>query len=129
MIRRLYIVGQEALDVARLTGLSVFSLLERRSWRSIPLHPNAVTAELRDLVYIDLTRLDWADRWRVAWARIGAHQFLRAQPKEDTCPFWQSSVVSSSGSPPWPSDRVEVASDPLHRRGGRARRVEGCALP
>ncbi len=57
-----FLVDHEALDVARMAGVAW-------QWQRIhqrgPQHP-----------FIDLDRLDWWDKWRVAWARIGAYHWI-----------------------------------------------------
>lgn len=69
LARRAYLTGAEAVDVARLTGLRLST--PRHSLRDEPdIDPRDVG---RATVILDLTRLDWWDRWRVAWARVGAH--------------------------------------------------------
>jgi hypothetical protein len=69
-----YLTGAEAVDVARLTRLPLTSA-RHRPWEAPDIAPDAVTAAAD--VYLDLTRLDWFDRMRVAFARIGGHYFLK----------------------------------------------------
>jgi hypothetical protein len=67
-----YLTGGEALDVARLTGLKL-TTVHHRSWEPADIDPNAVGAG--HSCFLDLTRLSWWDRMRVAWVRIGGHMF------------------------------------------------------
>lgn len=56
------LTGEEAVDVSRMTGIP-WSWERVASWE--PLVP-----------VLDLLRLSYADRMRVAWARIGAWFYL-----------------------------------------------------
>ena len=59
-----YLIDDEARDVSTLTGLPWrWARVHQRG----PLHP-----------YLDLLELCWWDRWRVAWARIGAYVVVEA---------------------------------------------------
>lgn len=86
--RRGYLTGEEALHVARMTGLPM-----RSPWHK-PVEPADVDARaIHDPghpFYIDLTRLPYWDRMRVAWARIGLHNLTKGLP-------WSSSAFSPSG--------------------------------
>jgi hypothetical protein len=73
-VRRGYLTGTEAVDVARLTKLPLSSSLHRR-WEVPDIAAEAVRAT--DHVYLDLTRLDWWDQWRVLFARVGGYYYLR----------------------------------------------------
>ena len=59
-----YLVDDVARDVSRMTGIPW-------SWQRVhqrgPMHP-----------FIDLMDLGWWERFRVAWARIGAQVFMEA---------------------------------------------------
>ncbi len=77
MRARGYLTGEEALDVARITRLPLTTAQHKR-WEVPDIAPDAVTSS--DGVYLDLTRLDWADRMRVAWARIAGHYWLKVNP-------------------------------------------------
>jgi hypothetical protein len=68
-----YLVGQYAIDVATLAGLSVQSLAYRTG-ESPQLLPWALRFS-PEQAYIDLGRLSAWDRWRVLWTRVGAHYF------------------------------------------------------
>lgn len=89
MAIRLWIVGPDAVDIARLTGLPLNHLLDRRG--TVPSINHAAVRD-PDNMYLDLTRLSWWDRLRVAWARIGAHYYLSEGTQ------WSPPVSSSSES-------------------------------
>jgi hypothetical protein len=72
-----YLVGPEAIDVARMTGLPLRSSLHR-AWEASDIAADAVRAT--DHVYLDVGRMCWWDQFRVAWARIGAYCWLNAHP-------------------------------------------------
>lgn len=57
-----YLIDDEARDVSWLTGIPwYYARVHQRG----PLHP-----------FIDLVELQWWDRWRVAWARIGVYHLI-----------------------------------------------------
>lgn len=94
---RCTLVGAEAIDIARITGLQLRSGYHR-SWEDSDISPEAVRAT--DHVYLDLTRLTPWDRWRVAWARIGAHYFINSRnDRRNQCRDSSSSVSYSCGRP------------------------------
>lgn len=73
-----YLVGDEALDVARLTGIGLHS--PRHGLREDgDISPEGVD-RARALgyyvnVFIDLSRLSWLDQCRIAWARVSGHYY------------------------------------------------------
>jgi hypothetical protein len=78
-----YITGHEAVDVARMVGLTVEYVGVRGKMGADGVHPDAAMAALRigawrpENVALDVTRLDWWQRFRVAWCRIGATFYLK----------------------------------------------------
>ena len=76
-----YLAGPEAIDVARWTGLQLRSGLHK-AWEPSDISPHAIPegARATDHVYLDLSRLEWWDRLRVFWCRLGAHHYLAQQP-------------------------------------------------
>lgn len=83
MSRRGYLTGAEAIDVARLVGLTVEYTGCRGRTGLDGVHPEAAEAALRaghwrpEAVALDLTRLSWVERFRVAWSQIGVHYYLK----------------------------------------------------
>lgn len=83
MSRRGYLVGLEAIDVARMVGLDVEYLSCRGHAGVDGVHPTAAESAIRaghwrtESVALDLTRLSWMDRFRVAWSRIGGHYYQK----------------------------------------------------
>src|SRR5690349_11289884 len=73
------LTGSEAIDISRITGIPWAYRVTRTRGEPEPT--------------IDLHRLDWWDRFRVAFARVGAHYFL--DHKEAP---WGSGLSSSAGS-------------------------------
>lgn len=61
-----YLLDDEAVDVSRITGIPWS--FERVSQRGVP-QP-----------FLDLRNLSWWDRFRVAWAMIGAHEWSNHAP-------------------------------------------------
>lgn len=61
-----FFVDEEAVDISRLTGLP---------WSFQKTHQRGV---LRP--YLEISSLDWFDKWRVAWAYIGAHYYVTTVP-------------------------------------------------
>lgn len=108
--KRLWIVGQESVDIARLTGLPLNHLLDRHKAKPA-IHADAVRDP--DNMYLDLSRLDWSDRWRVAWARIGAHYYIKETASWDS----QSSAseAHSSTSSVATSKATTTTNDPRSR--------------
>jgi hypothetical protein len=106
----LYLVGEEALDIARMTDLPLGWLLDRD--KNVRYQPRidwrAVTDVGRDLVYLDLSRVPYWDKMRVAWTRIGGHYYLRASKE----PQWDSFSSSPSVSSSSPSSKEESANEP-----------------
>lgn len=68
-----FLTGQYALDVATLAGVHVQSLSYGLG-KSPELFPWALRYAPDD-AYIDLDRLSWWDKWRLAWVRIGGHYY------------------------------------------------------
>ena len=74
-------MGVEAIDVARLTGLPLMHARRSRQWEppdvDVAAAARAVAEGLWDAgdVIMDLTRLEWGERLKVAWARIGAYYY------------------------------------------------------
>lgn len=74
------------MDTSRLTGIGLAMHgrmghgldepgdIDVRAADNAIAHGNATPESF----FIDLTRLSWWDRMRVAWARIGGHTYLRA---------------------------------------------------
>jgi hypothetical protein len=77
-----YLSGLVAVDVSRLTGLPLAQIGSRLD-EGAEIHPFAVTHPER--MFLDLTRMAWWDRWRVAWALIGAHYYLDANERIEGC--------------------------------------------
>jgi hypothetical protein len=82
-VRRGYLTGEEAIDVARMVGLEVEYIGCRGKAGIDGVHPDAAESALRaghwrpESIAIDLTRLTWIDRFRVAWCRISGHYYLK----------------------------------------------------
>lgn len=79
-----YLRGREAIDTARLVGLQV-SYAATRSSDPADLAPEAAQDMVErglwhpDWVVLDMTRLEFWDRWRAVWARIGAWYYIGRQ--------------------------------------------------
>jgi len=54
-----YFLDDEAIDISRLTGIPW-------SWQKVHQRGNRHP-------YLEVSDLSWWERWRVAWAYIGAH--------------------------------------------------------
>lgn len=78
-----YLTGFSACDAARLTGLPIYCRPRLRDTYDEPVHPDAAEAAIRrglwhggDVVMDVTNRMSWADRWRLAWAMIGAYYYV-----------------------------------------------------
>ncbi len=92
-----YLTGDVARDVCRLTDL-----------------------RLDDAgMFLDLSRLDWWDQWRVAWALIGGHYYCASNP-------WPERFTGCLGcSKDWP-EGTTVGGFPIHYALDELGGVVGC---
>lgn len=104
-----YLTGIECVDVNRLTGIPM-SCGNRLGQRP-ETHAGAVDQGVLsvDEVFIDLSRLNDADRARIMWARIAAHEWLRTDVPGTTRESWTE------------------YNKPRGKRASRSNRVRGVA--
>ena len=81
-----YLVGQYAIDVATLANLPVQSLAYKTGHSPLLL-PWALRYS-PEQAYLDLGKLAPWEKWKVLWARIGAHYF------QDTAERWYQEMIS-----------------------------------
>jgi len=81
-----YLTGQYAIDVATLANLHVQSLAYKTGHSPLLL-PWALRYS-PEQAYLDLGKLAPWEKWRVLWARIGAHYF------QDTAERWYQEMIS-----------------------------------
>lgn len=83
---RAYLTGFIACDVGRLTGLPIYCRphLMLKTYPTDAVDPGAAEAAIRrgawraDDVMMDLTRMEYWDKMRVAWTLIGGYRYLDA---------------------------------------------------
>jgi hypothetical protein len=79
-----YLTGFVACDVAKLTGLPIYCRprVALKTYPEDAVHPVAAEEAIQrgawrhDDVLMDLSRMEWWDRWKVAWALIGGHAYI-----------------------------------------------------
>lgn len=81
-----YLTGFHACDAAKLTGLPIYCRPRLNGYND-PVHPVAAEEAIQrgawrqDDVVMDLSRMNYWDKMKVAWAMVGAYTYTDAQDR------------------------------------------------